>query len=79
MGYTINDIEKIVEFKTWTVKNKTDELLRIDCDMYCNNGMESSKRVKEETRINSRKIYMLIKKIDPESGLLFLKSIDNKE
>jgi hypothetical protein len=34
MEYTINDIEKIIEFKSWSNKEKEDELLRIDCAMY---------------------------------------------
>jgi hypothetical protein len=35
MDYTNNDIDKIVQFKTWTDKKKIDELLRIDAAMYC--------------------------------------------
>ena len=41
--YTINDIDKITEFKSWNDKKKIDELLRIDCDLYTNLGIESTK------------------------------------
>ena len=46
MVYTENDIEKIVSFKTWSDKKKIDELCRIDCDMYCNLGIDSTKTEK---------------------------------
>jgi len=42
MDYTNNDIEKIVQFKTWTDKQKIDELLRIDAAMYCALGTDST-------------------------------------
>jgi len=43
MIYTIKDIEKITNFKTWSDRQKVDELLRIDADIYCNLGSESTK------------------------------------
>eukprot|EP01047_Picozoa_sp_COSAG01_P033866 COSAG01_NODE_2511_length_7543_cov_331.649785_13_plen_64_part_01 len=64
MGYTINDIDKIIEFKSWSDKKKIDELLRLDCSQYTNLGLESSKSQREEVKKNSRKIYKLIKKVD---------------
>lgn len=79
MDYSISDIEKVIDFKSWSVKKKTDELLRIDCNMYCNLGIESTVKEKSETRVNSRKIYLLIKKIDPEMGSLFLLQMDKRE
>ena len=42
MKYTYENLDKIVEFKTWTIKQKLDELFRIDCDMYTNLGIEST-------------------------------------
>jgi hypothetical protein len=79
MGYNINDIEKIVEFKTWTVKQKTDELLKIDCFMYCNLGRDSTVKEREQVRRDSKRIYTLIKRIDPAMGNTFLTTIDKKE
>jgi len=47
MEYTIEDIEKIESFKTWSDRKKVDELLRIDCNMYTNLGSDSTKTEKE--------------------------------
>ena len=44
MDYTINDIDKILEFKTWSDRRKIDELLRMDCEMYTNLGIDSTKK-----------------------------------
>jgi hypothetical protein len=76
MDFNINEIEKIVSYKTWNAKKKTDRLLEIDCSMYCNVGSDSTKSEKEEVRRNSRKIYNAIKKIDPTMGNLFLQAMD---
>ena len=63
MAYTIDDIEKITEFKSWSKKRKVDALLEIDADLYCNLGKESTKTEIENIKIQSRKIYRLIKKV----------------
>jgi cob(I)alamin adenosyltransferase len=74
MAYTIDDIEKIAEFKSWSNKRKVDALLEIDADLYCNLGKESSKTEIEAIKIQSRKIYRLIKTIDEYSGKLLLRN-----
>ncbi len=76
MEYTLSDIEKIVEFKTWSNKKKIDELLRLDCNQYTNLGINSSKKEVEEVNKTSRKIYRLIKKVDKELGEKFLHLMD---
>tara|TARA_R110000803_G_scaffold72729_2_gene136418 strand:- start:5672 stop:5902 length:231 start_codon:yes stop_codon:yes gene_type:complete len=76
MEYTLSDIEKIVEFKTWSNKKKVDELLRLDCNQYTNLGINSSKKEVEEVNKTSRKIYRLIKKVDKELGEKFLHLMD---
>jgi hypothetical protein len=68
MEYTINDIEKITEFKSWSEKKKIDELLRIDCDLYTNLGIDSTKSERLDVRKNSRKIYRQIKLINHKIG-----------
>lgn len=79
MAYSIQDIDKIVEFSTWNGKKKIDELLRIDCSMYANLGIDSSKKDRETVKINSRKIYRYIKKINPRMGTEFLNAMDKEE
>tara|TARA_Y100000004_G_C8698787_1_gene320714 strand:+ start:20 stop:259 length:240 start_codon:yes stop_codon:yes gene_type:complete len=77
MDYTINDIDKILEFKTWSDRKKIDELLRIDCDMYTNLGIDSTKKEKSEVTKNSRRIYKAIKTIDQKMGQTFLLAMDS--
>ncbi len=76
MEYTIKDIEKITDFKSWSDKKKIDELLRLDCSQYTNLGIESSKQDRQKVKKNSVKIYKLIKKIDKELGEKFLRVMD---
>ncbi len=56
MKYTYENIDKIVEFKTWTIKQKLDELFRIDCDMYTNLGIESTKKERDEVKRMSEQL-----------------------
>ena len=74
MRYTIDDIEKIAAFKSWSTKKKIDTLLEIDADLYCNLGMESSKTEVEAVKVQSRKIYRLIKTIDEYEGKMLLRN-----
>jgi cob(I)alamin adenosyltransferase len=74
MPYTLDDIEKIAEYKSWSKKRKVDTLLEIDADLYCNLGIESTKTEREAIKIKSRKIYRLIKTIDEYSGKLLLRN-----
>ena len=78
MAYSVSDIEKIMGFKTWSNKEKVDELLRIDANMYCNLGKESSKQEKEQVKKNSKANYQAIKKPDKDSGEMFLRCQDVK-
>ena len=73
MSYSLNDIEKIIGLKTWSKKKKIDELLKIDAELYCNLGNESSKTEVERIKKQSRKIYRAIKKVDEYSGRLLLR------
>jgi|TARA_R110002072_G_scaffold77844_1_gene180998 hypothetical protein len=68
MEYKYEDIEKVINFSTWSVKQKIDELFRIDCSMYCNLGTDSSRKDREDVKKKSRAIYKAIGKIDAPSG-----------
>ena len=78
MAYSVNDIDKILEFKTWDTKQKIDELLRIDAALYCNLGTDSTKQERAKVKSNSRLIYLAIKKLDRSSGEMFLRCQDLK-
>ena len=72
MAYSIDDIDKIVGFTSWTDQKKIDKLLEIDADLYCNLGKESTKTDIENTKRQSRKIYRAIKSIDKYWGRMML-------
>ena len=59
-----------------SIKERTDALLKIDCDMYTNLGSDSTKAEKKEVKATSKQIYKYIKGIDEVSGNLLLKSLD---
>ena len=73
MAYNINDIDKILSFKTWTEREKIDALLKVDCFMYTCLGTDSLKKEREEVQRNSKKIYQAIKTINPEEAKILLR------
>ena len=54
MSYNYDDIDKIMEFTSWSDSKKIDKLLEIDADLYCNLGCESSKTEVENVKRQSR-------------------------
>jgi len=79
MRYRFEDIEKILEFKTWTNKDKIDKLLEIDCSLYAHLGIDSTKSEREEVKKKSIVIYRTIKTIDKKLGDELLYSEDLKQ
>jgi hypothetical protein len=79
MEYTTKDINNIFEFKTWTDKKKIDELLRLDAQMYCNLGIDSTAFERTEVKKTSKNIYQIIRKIDKTTGDMFLHNEDNSK
>lgn len=59
-----------------SILERTDKLLKLDCNMYTELGSESSKAERLEVKKNSKFIYKQIKGIDEISGNLLLKSLD---
>jgi len=76
MSYKYSDIEKIINYKTWSQKMKIDALLSIDADLYTNLGITSTKKEKNQVKIKSKNIYRAIEKINPKDGKLLLHSMD---
>jgi hypothetical protein len=68
MEYTYEDVEKVINFSSWSDKKKIDELFRIDCYMYTNLGIDSTQKERDEVEKKSKYIYRAIKKIDPQLG-----------
>tara|TARA_R110000822_G_scaffold29350_4_gene86500 strand:- start:1446 stop:1694 length:249 start_codon:yes stop_codon:yes gene_type:complete len=77
------EIKTIAANTNLTVKERIDELLMRDADMYTNLGSDSSKAEIEEVKKNSRVIYRAIKDLDAFSGSQLLyyqdKEYKNKE
>jgi hypothetical protein len=59
-----------------SIIERTDALLKIDCDMYTQLGSDSTSKEKKEVKATSKQIYKYIKGIDEVSGNLLLKSLD---
>lgn len=57
-------------------KQKIDALLKIDSIMFCNLGIETPKKERQEVKAVSKKIYRAIAKIDKTEGELLLATED---
>ena len=77
MSYKYSDIEKIMNYKSWSRRMKIDVLLSIDADLYTNLGISCSKTKKNQVRVKSKNIYRAIEKINPKDGKLLLHSMDS--
>ena len=78
MKYKYENIDEIVNFKTWTDKQKIDTLLHINAILYSNLGTDSTKMEKEEVKKKSIDIFRKIKTIDKKLGYALLYSEDLK-
>lgn len=68
-------IESILAQKI-TDNNKIDKLLELDCNMYTNLGIDSTKTEKLEVKRMSRKIYKAIQSINEPVGKSLLQAMD---
>ena len=78
MKYTIENFKDVVDDTAMKDKEKIDELLRIDAIIYCDMGLDSTQKERDEATRLSKKIYTEIKKIDNEMGETFIRLIDKK-
>ena len=69
-------IQKIKNYKTWSLKKKVDALLEIDAIQYTNLGIDSSKTEKKQVKAISRKIYKAISAISPLDGYILSAHMD---
>lgn len=65
-------VNKILNYKTISDKEKINRLLELDAIMYTNLGSDSSKTDRNETKKKSRIIYRAIKNIDRDLGDMLL-------
>ena len=59
-----------------SIKERTDALLKLDCNEYTLLGIDSTKAERLQVKKNSKFIYKQIRGIDEASGNLLLKSLD---
>ena len=76
MEYNYEDVDKILEFKSWKDEKKISELFRIDSYMYTNLGTDSTKTERDAVKRKSKYIYRAIAKIDPKIGKEMLYYMD---
>jgi len=70
------EINKVFNYKTWTVKRKIDRLLEIDATMYTNLGIDSTDKERKRTKAMSKKIYKMILNISSTDGFLLRAHMD---
>lgn len=75
MEYSYDDIDKVLNFKTWNNKKKIDELFRIDSYMYTGLGLDSNDKERARVERKSKAIYKEISKLDSYIGSELLRSI----
>ena len=69
-------IDKTVGYKTWSDRRKIDALLEMDCIMYTNLGLDSTKEEIRNVKVASRKIYRGVSKIDKTLGDTMVRAMD---
>jgi hypothetical protein len=68
--------EQIAKDFNKSIQERTNALLKIDCDQYTNLGKDSTKTEKKEVKANSKFIYKQIKGFNEKDGELLLSSFD---
>ena len=72
-------IQKIKNYKTWSLKKKVDALLEIDAIQYTCLGTDSTVKEKKEVKTISRKIYKAISSISPMDGYILEAHMNEKD
>ena len=69
-------IDKILNYKTYSIKRKIDALLEMDANLYCNLGIDSTKVERQEAKKSSKQIYIAIRTLDKDMGNKLLYHMD---
>ena len=77
LKYSVEDIEKIVGYTSWTAQKKVDTLLHINSTLFSNLGLDSSNQERLASAQVSKKIYKAIKIVNPVLGKSLLLDIDS--
>ena len=69
--------EKIATDFQLSIVERTNLLLKMDCELYTNLGVNSTKEEKQEVKQISKFIYTRLALIDEQSNKVLLKAIDS--
>lgn len=69
--------EQIAKDFNKSIKERTDALLKMDCEQYMMLGTDTTKTQKQEVKRNSKYIYKQIKGFNETDGELLLRSLDD--
>jgi len=76
MIFIKESIDKIFNYSSISNIEKINRMLKIDATQYTNLGSDSRKSEKEIVKKNSKYIYKVISRINPEIGRQFLEHQD---
>lgn len=76
MIFIKESIDKIFNYSSISNIEKINRMLKIDATQYTNLGSDSTKSEKEIVKKNSKYIYKVISRINPEIGRQFLEHQD---
>ena len=68
--------ETIAKDFNLSIKERTDALLKMDCEQYMMLGTDTTKTQKQEVKKNSKFIYKQIKGFNEKDGELLLRALD---
>ena len=68
--------DKIFAYKSYSKKRKVDSLLELNSNIYCNSGIDSTKKERQSNKDTSNYIFNLIKKVDFYLGHFLLQNRD---
>ena len=69
--------ETIAKDFNLSIKERTDALLKMDCEQYMMLGTDTNKTQKQEVKRNSKFIYKQIKGFNEKDGELLLRALDD--
>ena len=71
-----NLVEEIAIDFAKSIKERTDALLKLDCELYTNLGIDSSEEEKNTVKRISKYIYTRVALLDEDSGKVLLEAFD---
>lgn len=77
MSDTRKKAEQIAKDFQLSIKERTDALLKLDCEMYMELGKDSTKTQRKEVKQNSKFIFKQLKGFNETDAELLLRALDD--